>query len=93
MFSLGEMTVPRCALALNARPEIVGHAYVQGRSSEKAEAAALADAMLQTEDLAEAVRVAVLAPLEQEEQERRARLRRKAGASKVDFFTMVRGEG
>lgn len=93
VFSLGEMTVTRCALRLSERPEIAGHAYVQGRDAGKAEHAALADAMLQTPDLADAVRAAVVEPLRAEEAARRLRIRRKSGASKVDFFTMVRAEG
>ena len=92
MFSLGEMTVTRCALRLRDRPEIVGHAYVQGRAAAKAEQAAVADAMLQTPDLAEAVMAEVVEPLRAEEAARRLKLRRKAGSSKVDFFTMVRAE-
>lgn len=93
MFTLGEMTVTRCALRLIDRPDVVGHAYVQGRDAGKAERAALADAMLQTPDLAAAVQRDVIEPLRQEEAARRLELRRKAGASKVDFFTMVRAEG
>lgn len=93
MFSLGEMTVTRCALRLRDRPEIIGHAYVQGRAAAKAEQAAVADAMLQTPDLAEAVMAEVVEPLRAEEAARHLKLRRKAGSSKVDFFTMVRAEG
>lgn len=92
-FSLGEMTVTRCALRLAERPDIVGHAYVQGRDAAKAENAALADAMLQTDATADAVRETVVEPLRAEEAARRLRARRKAGATKVDFFTMVRAEG
>ena len=71
----------------------VGHAYVQGRAFKKAEQAALADAMLQTPSLADAVRCQVIEPLRQAEMARRLKLRRKAGATKVDFFTFVRAEG
>ncbi len=92
-FSLGEMTVTRCALRLKDRPEVVGHAYVQGRDVRKAELAALADAMLQVEGTAEQVRATVIAPLKAAEADRRLKARRKAGATKVDFFTMVRAEG
>jgi alpha-D-ribose 1-methylphosphonate 5-triphosphate synthase subunit PhnG len=92
-FTLGEMTVTRCALRLKDHVGIVGHAYVQGRDVAKAEAAALADAMLQCEAYAGSVRAAVVEPLRAEEAARRLRARRKAGATKVDFFTMVRAEG
>lgn len=92
-FSLGEMTVTRCALRLRDRPDVVGHAYVQGRHARKAELAALADAMLQVEATAAPVKAKVIAPLQAAEAARRLKARRKAGATKVDFFTMVRAEG
>ena len=88
-FNLGEMTVTRCALKLAGGE--VGHAYLQGRRKDDAEAAALIDALMQTER-ADALREAVIAPLKAElagaAQARAAR----AAATKVEFFTMVRGE-
>ncbi len=88
-FNLGEMTVTRCALTL-ATGE-VGHAYVQGRRKEDAEAAALVDALMQT-GLAAEVQEAVLTPLTTEAQARKRTRAEKAAATKVDFFTMVRGD-
>ena len=49
--------------------------------------------MLQTEAYSEEVRTKVIEPLKAEESARRLAARRKAGATKVDFFTMVRAEG
>lgn len=88
-FNLGEMTVTRCALRLaDGR---VGHAVVQGRDRRKAEVAALCDALMQGDEATE-VRRGVLEPLATAAQDR-ARVRaEKAAATKVDFFTMVRGE-
>lgn len=88
-FNLGEMTVTRCALTL-ATGE-VGHAYIQGRSKDDAKAAALVDALMQTADAAR-IRDAVLTPLSDEFRARKTRRAAKAAATKVDFFTMVRGE-
>ncbi|WP_132461555.1 phosphonate C-P lyase system protein PhnG [Rhodovulum marinum] len=89
-FNLGEMTVTRCALRL-ADGGAVGHAYVQGRDKAKARQAALVDAVMQTER-AEDCRERVLTPLAaQMEAARRARAAR-AAATRVEFFTMVRGE-
>ncbi|RMF38514.1 MAG: phosphonate C-P lyase system protein PhnG [Alphaproteobacteria bacterium] len=88
-FNLGEMTVTRCALKLaDGR---VGHAYVPGRDREKARIAALCDALMQGAE-ADAVATAVLEPMRRAADDRRARLARKAAATRVDFFTMVRGE-
>lgn len=89
-FNLGEMTVTRCALRLSACGTI-GHAYVQGREKRKAEIAALADAGMQTE-LAGRIGADLLGPLVREETDRRRTRAAKAAATKVDFFTLVRGE-
>lgn len=88
-FNLGEMTVTRCALRLSRG--IVGHSYVQGRDRTHALHAALVDALMQT-DAAPALRRACLDPLAAEEAARRAERAGKVAASKVEFFTMVRGE-
>ena len=88
-FNLGEMTVTRCALKL--KDGTVGHGYVQGRSKIKAEIAAKIDALMQT-GASEALNEAVLAPLAQAQQSRKAARAAKAAATKVEFFTMVRGE-
>jgi alpha-D-ribose 1-methylphosphonate 5-triphosphate synthase subunit PhnG len=88
-FNLGEMTVTRCALTLEGGA--VGHAYVQGRRKADAEAAAVVDALMQT-DRAEALRRGVLGPLEAELATARANRAARAAATRVDFFTMVRGE-
>ena len=88
-FNLGEMTVTRCALRLESGQ--VGHAYIQGRRKSDAEAAALVDALMQT-PAADALRAGVLTPLQADAERRRATRASKAAATKVDFFTMVRGE-
>lgn len=88
-FNLGEVTVTRCSLRL--ADGTVGHGYVQGRRKACAEAAALVDALMQTENAAD-IRVAVLNVLEAERTEARTTRAAKAAATKVDFFTMVRGE-
>lgn len=88
-FNLGEMTVTRCAVRLACGT--VGHAWVQGRDKGHARRAAVVDALLQTGGAAELAQ-AVLAPLAAEEGARRAATARKAGATRVEFFTLVRGE-
>lgn len=89
-FNMGEMTVTRCALRI-AENGVIGHGYIQGRDKRHAEIAALADAYLQT-GAAGQIRTGLLAPLEDEERARRATRAAKAAATKVDFFTLVRGE-
>ena len=87
-FNMGEMTVTRCSLRLS--DGTVGHAYVQGRDRTHALRAAAVDALMQTE-AAPALRP-TLDRLAAEEAARRATRAAKAAATKVDFFTMVRGE-
>lgn len=88
-FNLGEITVTRCALKLESGE--VGHGYVQGRDKAKATTAALIDALAQTAARAQVERE-VLAPLAAEMTAAKAARARKAAATRVDFFTMVRGE-
>jgi len=88
-FNLGEMTVTRCSLRLAGGA--VGHGYVQGRDKTHAKTAALVDALMQT-DAAERVRDIIVAPLERALAETKTKRKAKAAATKVEFFTMVRGE-
>ena len=88
-FNLGEMTVTRCSLRL-ATGE-VGHACVQGRSREKARRAAIADALMQSERAAE-VEARLISPLAAGLAQAKETRAAKAAATKVEFFTMVRGE-
>ena len=89
-FNLGEMTVTRCTLRLDDGS--VGHAYIPGRDKAKAEAAALCDALLQGPE-ADQVQTGVIRPLQSAADAARRKTAAKAEATKVDFFTMVRGEG
>ncbi|WP_372604719.1 phosphonate C-P lyase system protein PhnG [Actibacterium sp.] len=88
-FNLGEMSVTRCSLALNSGE--VGHGWVQGRDKDHARRAALLDAMMQT-GRADDLRARVLGPLQDQMRDARRMRAEKAAATKVEFFTMVRGE-
>lgn len=87
-FNLGEMTVTRAAVRLESGETGIG--YVAGRDRRHAEIAAAVDAMMQSPDLRPAVEGAVVARLDRVQIERRDAAARKAAATKVDFFTMVR---
>ena len=89
-FNLGEVTVTRCSLRLDSG--IVGHAYVQGRSHRHAELAAMIDALLQDpEHSAELIQM-IIDPLTREHSARRDERLRKAAATKVEFYTLARGD-
>jgi alpha-D-ribose 1-methylphosphonate 5-triphosphate synthase subunit PhnG len=65
---------------------------VLGRDRDKARLAALCDALWQSADYRTAVERDVLAPLRAQLQERLARTRAETAATKVDFYTLVRGD-
>ncbi len=88
-FNLGEVAAVRCVVTLESGE--TGHACVLGRDKAHARRAALFDAMMQT-DRADALRARVLEPLAAEEAARREMRARKAEATRVEFFTMTRGE-
>ena len=90
-FNLGEATVSRAAVRL-ASGEI-GFGYTLGRDRGKARMIALCDALIQTIDHADAVEAQVLAPLRERIVARRDRKAAETAATRVDFYTMVRGEG
>ncbi|NBN65990.1 phosphonate C-P lyase system protein PhnG [Pannonibacter tanglangensis] len=89
-FNLGEVTVTRCVVRLENG--IAGSSYVMGRSKQKALHAALVDALWQSPELTEAVEREILAPLASEAEAADATVRAETAATKVDFFTMVRGD-
>lgn len=88
-FNLGEMTVTRAALRLE--DGTVGHAYVAGRDAGKARIAALCDALMQGPQ-AGRVRETVVRPMQELLARQRAERAAKAAGTKVDFFTVARGE-
>jgi alpha-D-ribose 1-methylphosphonate 5-triphosphate synthase subunit PhnG len=82
------MTVTRSAVRLSTGE--TGLSYVAGRNRRHAEIAAVLDAMLQSEAHHDQVRSEVIAPLEMAQAARRQLAARKAAATRVDFFTLVR---
>ena len=89
-FNLGEATVTRAAVQL-ASGEI-GFSYVLGRDREKARLAAIADALWQCADTRAAVERNVLTPIRARLERERTQTREQTAATRVDFFTLVRGE-
>jgi alpha-D-ribose 1-methylphosphonate 5-triphosphate synthase subunit PhnG len=93
-FNLGEITITRCAVVLEdgAAGAAAGVAYIQGRSARHAEQAAVLDALLQRPAWHQRVQDLVLAPLASTQAERAAHAAATAAQTRVEFFTMVRGE-
>jgi len=90
-FNLGEATVSRAAVRLASGE--VGVGYALGRDREKARMIALCDALVQSEAFAAEVEAMVIAPLRVALLASRNRKAAEVAATRVDFYTMVRGEG
>ncbi|MGH7303942.1 MAG: phosphonate C-P lyase system protein PhnG [Candidatus Rokuibacteriota bacterium] len=89
-FNVGEVTVTRCAVELEGGA--VGVAYVRGRDRRHAELAAVLDALLQDPARHNALEQAVVAPLAAAQAARRRAAAERVEPSRVEFFTMVRGD-
>jgi alpha-D-ribose 1-methylphosphonate 5-triphosphate synthase subunit PhnG len=89
-FNLGEATVSRAAVRLESGE--VGIGYTLGRDREKARLIALCDAMIQTTAYAEVIETGVLAPLRAQIATESSRKAAETAATRVDFYTLVRGE-
>lgn len=93
-FNLGEASVTRCTLR-NARGS-TGVAYILGRDHRRAELAAQFDALLQEEgaslDIAPGCANGVIVALAAAQAARREASGRKTAATRVDFYTLVRGD-
>ncbi|TIW62412.1 MAG: phosphonate C-P lyase system protein PhnG [Mesorhizobium sp.] len=89
-FNVGEATVTRATVRLPSGQ--VGHSYALGRDRQKAKLAAIADALWQDPAHRDVVETRVIAPLRAVLTEAHEKRRAETAATKVDFFTMVRGE-
>jgi len=90
-FNVGEATMTRCVVRL---PDgTMGFSYALGRDRKKAEHAAVIDALLQSESLEKAALLGHIERLAHAQNEQRELASRKAAATKVNFFTLVRGDG
>ncbi len=89
-FNLGEVTVTRCVVRVKSGE--VGTAYVLGRDKTHARTAALIDALWQNPVHRPVVEACVITPLAEARDQARNTLRQETAATRVDFFTMVRGD-
>jgi alpha-D-ribose 1-methylphosphonate 5-triphosphate synthase subunit PhnG len=89
-FNFGEATVTRATVRLPGGA--IGHSYALGRDKQKARLAAIADALWQDPAERAGVEAKVLEPLRAASATADAKQRAETAATKVDFFTLVRGE-
>lgn len=90
-FNTGEATMTRCVIRL--ANGTMGFSYALGRDRKKAENAAVLDAVLQSEGEKNKALQQGIDRLAQHQQAARDLQSRKAAATKVNFFTLVRGDG
>lgn len=90
VFNLGEASVTRCALRMGAGALGVG--YTLGRDRRKAELIAIFDALLQDPARQAGILRELVEPLAGQQLAQREAASRAAAASKVEFFTFVRGQ-
>ncbi len=89
-FNLSEATVSRASIRLaDGR---VGHGYRLGTDRKAAQLSAVLDALAQDAAARNTLETALVAPLEARLAQEAERLEAETAATKVDFFTMVRGE-
>ncbi|MBO6717939.1 MAG: phosphonate C-P lyase system protein PhnG [Rhizobiaceae bacterium] len=89
-FNVGEATVTRATVRLATGA--VGHAYALGRDKEKSRISAVIDALWQDETLRPKLTERILTPLARDLENADAAKCSETAATRVDFFTMVRGE-
>ncbi|HSV35156.1 MAG TPA: phosphonate C-P lyase system protein PhnG [Ramlibacter sp.] len=88
-FNLGEASVTRGAVRIGAA---LGVGYALGRDRRKAVLIAVFDALLQDDSRRSGLMREVIEPLREEQAARHENESRRTASSRVDFFTMVRGE-
>lgn len=89
-FNLGDVSLTRATVCLG--DGVVGHAAHLGRDIEGVRLAAIIDALWQDPARRGEIEARVLVPLERLVASQDDHLAEETAATKVDFFTMVRGE-
>jgi len=89
-FNLGEATVTRAVVSLASGE--TGFSYALGRDVVKAEKSALIHALWQHTDYTQTIEHDVLAPLAQTQEQAIAETHAQTAPTKVDFFTLMRGD-
>ncbi len=89
-FNVGEATVTRASVKLEDGS--VGHAMALGRDHAKARLSAVIDALCRDAGTAARIDAELIQPIRRELDQADEARRQQTAATRVDFFTMVRGE-
>jgi alpha-D-ribose 1-methylphosphonate 5-triphosphate synthase subunit PhnG len=89
-FNLGEATMSRASIRLTDGR--IGHGYRLGTDRKAVTLAAIVDAIAQDEASCAALEMGLFAPISARLEQEALQTCNETAATKVDFFTMVRGE-
>ena len=89
-FFAGDATLTRAVIRLKSGT--LGYSYVLGRDKQHAEHCAVIDALLQEQPYFQTLMETLIAPLEADRAARLAARQAEVNTSRVDFFTLVRGD-
>lgn len=89
-FNFGEVTVTRCVVRMESGE--VGYGNVLGRDAGRAKLVARFDALAQSDRYSAYTEKSLLGPVAERARRDDEATRRETAATRVNFFTMVRGE-
>lgn len=89
-FNLGEVTVSRCVLEI--KKNFMGTSWIMGSDLRHAELAALFDALLQDPDTHDRLATTLIKELKEKQTAKNKQLAQDASDTRVEFFTLKRGE-
>ncbi|MCE2571260.1 phosphonate C-P lyase system protein PhnG [Motilimonas eburnea] len=89
-FNFADTTVTRAAIRL--ADGTTGYGYLQGRNKHHALLIAIADGLLQQRDYHDQLQAQLVAPLASLVKQQHEQVAKQMASTKVDFFTVVRGE-
>jgi alpha-D-ribose 1-methylphosphonate 5-triphosphate synthase subunit PhnG len=89
-FNVGEALVTRASVQL--QNGVVGHSYLLGRVRKKARLAAIIDAAAQSPDAMRMIEKSLIDPVRERIEREKTAQAEETASTKVDFFTLVRGE-
>ena len=89
-FNVGDATMTRASVLLETGE--IGHCYMLGRNVKQALLASRIDAVMQIEKYKDMLNIQIINPLENIYKTTKQKQKKEAQTSKVDFFTLERGE-
>lgn len=89
-FNVGDITVTRCVVKLENGD--LGYSYLSGRNKPHAELTAVIDALMQSQTYQQELMQSLIEPLQALRDQKHQHRQQQVASSKVDFFTLVRGD-